>query len=67
MLLGPFNYVGKNSILIYCVSEVCDDYFPLKFDCAEAHPQLLTMNIVAVAYLMLLAYFAASKGFYLRI
>jgi hypothetical protein len=59
--------VGKNSILIYCVSEVCSGYFPLKFDCPEAHWQLLTMNIVAVAYLMLLAYVAASKGFYLRI
>ena len=62
-----FNYVGKNSILIYCVSEVFRGYFPFRFECPEAHAQLLTMHIISVAYTCLLAYIAAARGVFVKV
>ena len=66
---APFRWVGLNSILIYLVSEVMHDYFPLSWEYSrpKTHGDQMFMNLTAVFFLTLLAYYCFKINFFIRI
>lgn len=66
---APFRYLGMNSILIYMGSEILESYFPFSYNLNDnaTHASLLTMNTIAVAVWILIAYYFYEIKFFVKI
>ena len=60
--------IGMNSIMVYCGSELLQDYFPFSWrHNNETHFSLLSSNVVAVGLWILIAYYCYRLKFFVKI
>ena len=65
---APFRYLGMNSILIYCASDIFAEYFPFSYSTnANSHAHLLQMNVIGVSCWFVVAYWCYHKKIFLKV
>uniref|UniRef100_A0A7S3GFP6 DUF5009 domain-containing protein n=1 Tax=Palpitomonas bilix TaxID=652834 RepID=A0A7S3GFP6_9EUKA len=65
---SPFVYVGMNSIVIYCGSEVLQPYMPFSFYLySPTYTTSLLMNMTGTAVWCILAYYMFKIDFFIKI
>jgi heparan-alpha-glucosaminide N-acetyltransferase len=66
---APWYYMGMNSIVIYCFSEILQFYFPFTYDTAPnyTHAGMLVSNIIGVGTWMTLAWYWFRIKFFIKI
>lgn len=67
---APFRYVGTNSIVVYFISEVFQDYAPLSWHYNASwtnHSEALVSNIVGVTTMIILARYLYLRGIFVNV
>ena len=65
---APFNFMGMNSILLYCSHDVFSEFFPFSYDTNEtSHEQLLVCNMIGTGCWLVLSYYFFKTGFFWKL
>jgi len=64
---SPFQYVGMNSILIYCLHETLSGYFPFHYQIPQTHEAKLIENLIGISVWMIIAYRMYQLEFFVNI
>jgi heparan-alpha-glucosaminide N-acetyltransferase len=64
---APWLWLGMNSIVIYCGSEICAGSFPIQFIVSQTHPALLTLHIYGVMWWFLISGIMYYKKIFIAI
>jgi heparan-alpha-glucosaminide N-acetyltransferase len=66
---APFTYLGANSIVIYCGSEILQPYFPFSYELPTlaTHAETLVQNLVGITCWIALAAYMSYCEFFINI
>ncbi len=65
---SPFLYIGKNSILIYCIHGILHKYFPFSYSTSStSHARQLQTDFIGASCWLLVSYYFYKIGFFVKI
>ena len=64
---APFKWVGMNSIVLYCGSELLQMYFPFSYKTGPFHGAILASNLIGTGVWFLIAYVMYKKKNFINI